>query len=357
MKIYYKILILLISIVGAGELAAQPQATLSIDTNAILIGDQVNLTLAYNGPAGYQVQWPVIGDTIISEIEILGKSAIDTVYSEDQNNILLRQTIQITSFDSGYFAIPPFRFNWIKPGDSTTHFTETDAQLLQVSNPPVDLQADIKDIKDPLRAPFTFREALPWIIGFVAFAAIGFFVFYYLKKRKKAEPIFKVASKPKLPPHRIALDALESLRYKKLWQNGHIKEYHTELTDIIREYIHGRFQVHAMEFTSDEIMEAINATSTNEQAKSKLRATLMLADLVKFAKEQPLPLEHDASLNNAIDFVKETMYTGPQNGSEVTLANSMQTTLEDTKENNTENSPVENDIPGLKQDKEGKDVQ
>ncbi|MCD4665148.1 MAG: hypothetical protein K8R68_07735 [Bacteroidales bacterium] len=179
---------------------------------------------------------------------------------------------------------------------------------MQVHTVQVDTTLAIKDIKAPIEAPYTFREALPWIIIFFAVLIIGYFVYYCLKKRKMAEPVFKAPSKPKLPPHQIALDALDNLRLKKLWQSGRIKDYHTELTDIIREYIFGKFNVHAMELTSDEINEAISSTPTNAGVKEKLRQTLLLADFVKFAKFQPTPLEHDASLNNVVDFVKETIH-------------------------------------------------
>jgi hypothetical protein len=173
------------------------------------------------------------------------------------------------------------------------------------------LEEEIKDIKAPIEAPYTFREALPWIFGVLLVLIFGFLAYYYFRKRKKEEPVFKVQSKPKIPPHRIALDALEELRLKKVWQSGRIKDYHTELTDILRIYLDDSFFIHAQEMTTDEIMQAISNTATNDQAKEKLKQTLILADLVKFAKMQPLPLEHDTSLNHAVDFVKETMHLTP----------------------------------------------
>ncbi|MBE9481570.1 MAG: hypothetical protein IMY69_07740, partial [Bacteroidetes bacterium] len=119
----------------------------------------------------------------------------------------------------------------------------------------------------------------------------------------------RLKPKPKIPPHVIALDALEKLRINKLWQSGKIKEYHTEITDIIRVYIHERFGIDAMEMTTDEILASFNKKNdeVDDGLKNKLKQTLMLADLVKFAKEKPLPLENDKSLNNSIDFVKETI--------------------------------------------------
>jgi hypothetical protein len=307
----YIIVLVAVFLINIGA-KAQSEASVALDTNAILVGDQINLHLTYTAPKGTLIEWPKINDTIISEIEILEKSKIDTSLSQDNSKIILHQTLKITSFDSGYYAIPPFRFNYKKPGDQLVQYAETQAVLLSVHTIPVDTAKEIRDIKKPIEAPFTFREALPWIIALLIAAGIGYFIYYYLKKRKKAEPVFRAPVKIKLPLHQIALDALENLRNKKLWQSGQIKDYHTELTDIIRDYVYGKFAIHAPELTSDEILNALNYTATNEQVRQKLGQTFVVADLVKFAKMQPMPMEHDASLNNAIEFVKETMFlSGP----------------------------------------------
>ena len=102
------------------------------------------------------------------------------------------------------------------------------------------------------------------------------------------------------------MEALESLRLKKLWQSGRVKEYYSEMTEIVREYIELRFPVRALEMTTSEINAALRQTEVNSSAREKLHQTLILADLVKFAKEQPLPLENDLSFSHCIDFVRET---------------------------------------------------
>ena len=79
-----------------------------------------------------------------------------------------------------------------------------------------------------------------------------------------------------------------------------------EMTDIVREYIELRFPVRALEMTTGEIDAALRQTEVNSSARDKLNKVLTLADLVKFAKEQPLPLENDLSLNQCMDFVRET---------------------------------------------------
>ena len=308
MRVLYQIAVFLILMFWHLTGMAQMQAAIKLDTNSILIGDQTSLTLSFTLPVKNTVQWPHFGDTLTGNIEIVSRSGIDSAFSNNNTDITYIQKLLITSFDSGYYAIPPVRFYYTAPGDTARHFIESDAELLEVHTIKVDSQGNFKDIKEPLDAPFTLLEALPWILGLMALSTIIVFVILYLKKRKSQQPFFKAPARPQLPPHQVALDALDELRYKKLWQNGKIKLYHTELTDILREYLTSKFGFQAMELTSDEIMESMVHTPVNAEAKDKLKQTLMLADLVKFAKMQPLPLEHDASLNNAIDFVKETIH-------------------------------------------------
>ena len=132
-------------------------------------------------------------------------------------------------------------------------------------------------------------------------------VLFYLKKRRKAEPVFTIRSKIQLLPHELALSELEKLRIKKLWQGGRIKEYHSELTDILRRYLENRFSVMALEMTSQEIMDSITTQNNiHSDSVEKLDHILAIADLVKFAKMQPLPVENDMSMENAVAFVLDT---------------------------------------------------
>ncbi len=301
--------ILLLMYFNGGIFAQTFVAKATLDTNSILIGDQINLNIEFTSSQNNVVIWPLFNDTITNEIEIIGKSEIDTIITEQQDLITLKQILKITSFDSGYYEIPPVKFIYREKNDTATYNVFTAPLFLNVLTIPVDTTKAMMPIKGPISAPYTLREAVPWILIGVGVLLIGLFLFYYFRKRKKKEPLFKLKPKPKIPPHVIALNALEKLRINKLWQSGKIKEYHTEITDIIRVYIHDRFGIDAMEMTTNEILESFNKKSekVDDRLKNKLKQTLMLADLVKFAKEKPLPLENDKSLNNSIDFVKETI--------------------------------------------------
>lgn len=102
---------------------------------------------------------------------------------------------------------------------------------------------------------------------------------------------------------------------KKIWQQGRLKEYHTELTDVIREYISRRFTVSSVEQTSDETLRALRPLlSDQKELFDQLRKMLTLADLVKFAKWTTTPDENEQSLRSAYSFVKETTIQNIEEG-------------------------------------------
>ena len=166
---------------------------------------------------------------------------------------------------------------------------------------------DIKDIAGIISVPYTFNDFLPWIL-LVALIAIAIWLAYYIYKRlKNKKPILPVAKPVVVIPEQKALADLEHLRVAGLWKNGQIKEYHTMLTDIVRTYIEAKLGISAVEMTSDQILDNYSQRRDMPQGSAeKLQHILNTADMVKFAKSEPLPTEHDRSMNYAVSFVQET---------------------------------------------------
>jgi len=307
MMMHWKYMIVLLSL-GSLAGAANGQyagATAKPEKNAISIGDQVRLELNLTVPAGSYVQWPMLLDTLAQNVEIIRKSGIDTL-SSGKEQFTLKQELIITSFDSGTYVVRPIIFKYNRKGDTVTYFTETLPFTIDVQTIKTDQSKDIMPIKPPLKAPVTFRELLPWIGLVILILALAALAYYFLKKRKQVKPLVTSRLKTTIPPYEAAIEALEGLRLKKLWQSGRVKEYYSEMTDIVREYIELRFPVRALEMTTSEINTALRQVDVNATAREKLHQSLVLADLVKFAKEQPLPLENDLSLSQCMDFLRET---------------------------------------------------
>ncbi len=324
-RIFKYILQNLLIFIALPVIGQEISTSAKIDTNTILIGDQVNLKLSVTTPNDYSVVFPIFIDSLSNKIEIVNQSKIDTVFSQDKLELTLSQTILITSFDSGYYSIPCFAFQYQKKND-TANTIFSDSLFLIVNTVVVDTTLAIKDIRAPLEVPITFKELLPYIgISFGIIALIILAIYFIRRYNKKKDNII-APPKPKIPPYQKALQELEALRLKKLWQNNKIKDYHSELTEIMRGYFEYQFNIQALEMTSDEIIEAFENIKTNEDLKSRLKQILILADLVKFAKQLPLPNQHDLSLNNAIHIVKATH-----------VENNKENTITETTENLKEN--------------------
>jgi hypothetical protein len=289
--------------------AQQVQVNARIDSTSILIGNQahIHLTAAFDVKNGVpKIQWPDIADSLAPKVEVISKSKITTIIPDSTQPTIQQQTqdITISSFDSGYYSIPAFKF--VINGD-TTNAQLTEAMMLQVNTIPVDTTKAFKDIKAPIQAPFSWLELLPYIgYALLALLIIGTIIYFVVRKLKKEKTV--IVEKPQviIPPYVKALEELQKLVQQKLWQEGKIKDYYTGITEILRVYIQDRYGISTLEMTTDEIILALRRKDINEVMKQKLRDILVLSDLVKFAKENPLPTDHEFCFTASVDFVNET---------------------------------------------------
>ncbi|MCF8371158.1 MAG: hypothetical protein K9H64_06035 [Bacteroidales bacterium] len=302
----YKTGLLLLVFAFAGQFVRAQQITVEakLDTNLIMIGDQIKFHLSVDQDRGFMVDFPLFPDTIVKDVEIIERSQVDTTFLSDKL-MRLSQEYTITSFDSGFHVIPaiPFPFR----GNNISDTIESRPVVLMVYTFQIDSVQGIADIKPPIDAPFTFAEAVPYIEIGLGIVAILVLIFWLIKRFGKKETQTFRREIPKEPAHVIALRELDALEKKKLWQQSKFKEYHSELTEIIRVYIEYRYSIMAMEQTSPEIIQQFerNGMLSPEQFEH-LKQMLTLADYVKFAKLVPLPDENELSLKHAYDFVLKT---------------------------------------------------
>jgi hypothetical protein len=291
---------------GAGSRANAQKAILNLDTSSIRIGDRVQLRLHATLPKSATLYWPVVGDTITSNIEVAGKSKVDTNTTSRNDFINYSQNFLITSFDTGFHYIPPFTIHYSYAGDTARHELTTEGAYLKVRTVEVDTTKAIRDIRGPIQAPLTFTEIAPYLGAVAILGAIIGLVWYYFWRKRMNKPLFPVITKTSGPPWQIALQNLDTLELKKLWQNGKIKEYYSELTDVLRQYLHSQHEIDAMEMITSEILEAYDAAKLKHEARKLLSTILELADYAKFAKATPLKAENEMSMTYARQFIEET---------------------------------------------------
>ncbi|WP_211166312.1 BatD family protein [Mucilaginibacter robiniae] len=285
--------------------AQTPNVTAQLDSTAIPIGQQTMLRFFVHVSKKQVVGFPVIADSVAPKLQVVGMVKTDTLPDKDHSGMqTIRRNYLITSFDAGTYTVPSFTFKIGKDSVKTEPLT------LQVTSVKVDTTKGVFDIKQPIGVSYSFWDWLRdhWLSVVLVLLGIGIIagIIWYYKKRPKPEAIVIPEVKPQVPAHLIALSKLEELRNKKLWQTEQVKPYYIELTDIIREYIELRYNVKTNEKTTDEIFAGLRNVDMEPVNRNRLQQILTLADLVKFAKAQPLPTENEESMDNAIAFVQST---------------------------------------------------
>ena len=260
--------------------AQKPMVKAEIDTTSIRIGEQFQLKISVD-----ETQ-----NVIIPKIQLKGLEVIDSTRIDTIKNSLIRRYI-LTGFDSGAFYIPQQQI-FVK-----NQAFLTDSLLINIATIAIDtLKVKKFPIKSIKKEPYTFDDFRIYIYLVLAILAIiGFWIYWFvIRKRKETEdaPTYRT-----LPPFEEAILRLNELDEKLLWQNNKIKEYYSELTEIVRGYIERELKVPALENTTDEVLAMIkdfkNADSieTSKETIKKLKDLLQEADLVKFAKSKPLAIE------------------------------------------------------------------
>lgn len=301
MKRYLFLITLLVTL--AGRVTAQSVTVdATIDSLQILIGEQAKIKLQVSLDTDKRAVFPVYTDTLVRGVEIIDVAKPDTQLLNDGRRSLITQEYTITSFDSALYYLPPMEVTV----DNKPYRSK--ALALKVYSMPVDtLHPDqFFGPKTVMQAPFAWEDWYVTIACVLLFVPFLLLLIYLVKRIRDNKPIIrKVKVEPKLPPHQLAMQEIERIKNEKVWQKGEPKEYYTELTDTLRVYIKERFGFNALEMTSSEIIDKL-LEMKDKEAISGLRELFQTADLVKFAKHNPMMNENDANLINAIDFINET---------------------------------------------------
>ena len=282
-------LLLFISTIGFTQ---KPMIKVEIDTTNIRIGEQFNL----------QISVDEIQNVIIPKLELKGLEIIDSTKIDTIKNSLIRRYV-LTGFDSGSFYIPQQQI-FVK-----NQAFLTDSLLVNVATIAIDTtkvkKFPIKSIKSE---PYTFDDFKIYIyLLMAALAIISFWIYWFVIRKQKENE--EEATYKALPPYEEAIYRLNELDEKLLWQNNKIKEYYSELTEIIRGYIERELKVPALENTTDEVLDMLKdfkdseTIQTSKETLKKLKELLREADLVKFAKSKPLANEIEEDRKDAEEII------------------------------------------------------
>ena len=277
--------------------ASDSTFTFTTKSKIFIIGDQFEITAQLRLPINSKAVWPVFSDTINSKLEIIKLSKRDS--SIEKNQRVVSQKITVTCFEKAFVVLAPVEIK----NNERQLIAQSAAQLIEIKD--IATAGDtIKDIKTPLDTPFIWaeikNELIYGSIALVALTALAIFLWWYFKKRKK--PAVEIVV-PEISAKDAALQKLLLLDNKKLWQQGQIKEFQSELSFLLREFIEKKFGVIAMELTTAEIMQQMSRTAVPTNEKEKLQRILQIADMTKFAKAEPSANENELCFTLTKDFI------------------------------------------------------
>ena len=347
------IVLLLTSIWGFEARAQEPVVSGSLSKDSVEVGDHFDYTI--NVEVDIATRWipPTYGKLLTEEeakkldeakrsisqykeynddiIEVIEDYPIDTLKVEGRR-VTLRKRYRMAVMETGDIPFVPVIAYYAKNRDEADTLFSRDTLRLHVKSyeeldTTLFLTFDQKSggiVVDSLLAREKLRDEgiytqkdLPFIFAeikdYVTYGAIGLILFglivwlaawlivRYMRKRK-AMP----RSLPKIPPHVVANKALVELGHRKLWQKGKFKAYYTALTSILRTYISSRWDVGALEMTTDEIIMALRDVDMPSASRTDLITILRTADMVKFAKAEPEAEDNEENLSRALYFVENT---------------------------------------------------
>lgn len=230
----------------------------------------------YSTPAGSMEGWQLSGDTI-------------------------RKDIIISIYDMGVYLIPaPVIQN--RSGNRYPMGKPINLIVLDPNYKSPD--QELQPIKPIIEEGVSWEDFKMWFY-ILALVLVAPFLMKWLFRKKNHEEE-EVLEEVVIPAHIKALEALHDLRERQLWQQGEVKQYQSSLTDIMRQYIEDRYEIQALEMTTDEISRALRKENIDEPLTSSFERILQIADLVKFAKAQP-PIDiNEQFMDEAIDWIEQT---------------------------------------------------
>jgi hypothetical protein len=320
-----KVAALVLLLAATGQ--ERPQATATLDTTATAVGGRLQLTVEVEDSPGWVVE-PPARNLDLSPFRIRSLAEVPRESGRAYE-------LTLVPLEAGEVAVPEVPFRIRGPGGTTGEITTAPVPVTVASNlappeaetaedgappgPPVPPQA--AGLKPPLEAkrnwwPVVAAGAL-LLLGAVA----GFFLLRRLRNRKpEPEEEERAPRKPLRPAWELALEELDRIASARYVENGELDRQYVEVTDAVRRYLENRYGVPALECTTADLNELLRSAPVSPQTVSHILSLLREADLVKFAKAEPLVEDARATDDRARRLVADTTprpAPAPPDGAEV----------------------------------------
>lgn len=275
-----------------------PQVKVSVDKTDILIGQQILYSVESSmADNTFQISWFSVPDSLGTFV-IVSKDKIDTTVAN--GNIIFKQQLILTNFDSGRQVIPPLSITASDLHSDSSFTIFTDTVPVNVSYSPLDSIQPFHDIKPVIE----LKNSRPW--WFWALIALGIvllgILIYFIIKRNQKKKVTTLFSSD-LSPYEEAMQSFSALEKEGLLSENKIKEFHTRLTDILKRYFSRITNSYKLHLTADEILVEIKNYDVPTDEISKFANSLRMGNAVKFARYLPEYSQNEKAITDTKNMV------------------------------------------------------
>lgn len=273
-----------------------------VDRATITIGDRILYTVIVTSDPEVKLEPLALGSNL-GAFEVKDYKIYDQEKTKEGKNVKKSEYL-ITTFTTGEYVIPSIAVNYTDPqGEKKRIKSEPLFILVKSVGASESDKEDIRGLKPPIDVRGGYWAYL-LILPILAVLAAGGFLYY--RQRAKGLALPGIPDELKKPAWEVALFELDSLRDSDLLKKKEVKRYFSILSDIIRKYIQRRFEISALDRTTEEIRREIKRIKLAQTIRESITGLLFFCDLVKFAKYVPSTGEVEESLNQAYSIVNLT---------------------------------------------------
>lgn len=277
------------------SVAGNPDGLVSVETSvavdSVTVGQRFTVRYDFSYPDSLRM-------VPVGEIDLEKSRVLSLVWSEDTKQGMTSQRADMTviTLDLEGASIPELPFNFVTPsGDTIRSYARgVDVAVRFIAADSAALAAN----KDQWEAPPSY---LAWSLAAVAALALAALAWWLWRRRR--ERVEEAPPVPVLPADYVALAELTRIEKLGLLERGEFKKYYTLVVDAVRNYLHGRFGVDAMDRTTEELLYDVGDRGLRIES---LEPLLREADLVKFAKHLPTRGRGEAAMHSAREVVTTT---------------------------------------------------
>ena len=325
--------LILVCFVSSLSLCAQ-EISNTVDTTNIRIGEQIIYKINIKTDSLGTIRFPESKDFL--PFEVINESKLDT-NSLDKKYIISKQ-FALTHFDSGVFYIPAPKIQFLD------REVRLDSFRIKINSVVIDTtKQGLYGIK-PIMKSKTQVDFLYWLYVILALSLIAFFIYY----RNQIFSFFKIhkLEVEYFTPYEKAIKELSEIKKLRYDSNIDVKNYYSNLTFVVRNFLNQKIINNALECTTKELIIRLNLLKSSKKYNlsnptiKNIDNIFSRADLVKFAKYEP---DYKTALNDLESLEKE-------------IDNIKLILPEPTKEELQKNLKIQEDLRRLKQKKRNKKI-